>query len=89
MEQTLGMLSVRVDKLERDTGELFSRVNSSAVTLASVNEKLSSMLTTLGEVKQAVAALQQKPGRRLETVTASIITALASAIIGYFLAKFQ
>lgn len=89
MEQTLGMLSVRVDKLERDTGELFSRVNSSAVTLASVNEKLSSMLTTLGEVKQAVAALQQKPGRRLETITTSLIAALLSGLVGYFVAKFH
>lgn len=87
MEQTIETLAVRVDKLEKDSSDLVYRVNAVAVTQAAVNEKLNSMLVTLGEVKQAVASLEQTPARRLDMIIRAVITALLSGAIGYFLAK--
>lgn len=88
MEQTLETLAVRVDKLEKDSEDLIYRANAAAVAQAAVAEKLNSVLVTLGEVKQAVAGLEQTPARRLEVIGRAVITAIASGIIGYFLAKF-
>jgi len=88
MEQTVETLAVRVDKLEKDSADLIYRANAAAVAQAAVDEKLDSVLITLGEVKQAVAGLEQTPARRLEVIARAVITALASGIIGFFLAKF-
>jgi uncharacterized protein YoxC len=88
MEQTVETLAVRVDKLEKDSADLIYRANAAAVAQAAVDEKLNSVLITLGEVKQAVAGLEQTPARRLEVIARAVITALASGIIGFFLAKF-
>lgn len=88
MEQTLETLAVRVDKLEKDSEDLIYRANAAAVAQAAVAEKLNSVLVTLGEVKQAVAGLEQTPARRLEVIGRAVITAIASGIIGYFLARF-
>ena len=87
MEQTIETLSVRVDKLEKDTEELFEKINMATVTLAAVNEKLSAMLTTLGEVKQAVATLQSRPGRFWDAFMNVITAAVVSGLVGYFIAK--
>ena len=57
VEQTVDTLAVRVDKLEKDTAELFGKTNAANISLAAVNEKLSSMLTTLGELKAGLANL--------------------------------
>ena len=88
MEQTVGTLTVRVDKLERDSADLFSRMNATSVAQAAISEKLSSMLVTLGEVKQAVSNLQGMPARRWEWLLRAALTALVSAACGYFLARF-
>ncbi|HEX3026303.1 MAG TPA: hypothetical protein VHR42_03635, partial [Clostridia bacterium] len=82
-------LSVRVDKLERDTAELFEKTNTAAVSLAAVNEKLNSLLVTLGEVKQAVSNLRDIPAKRLENILKALATAVLSGITGYILARFR
>ncbi|MDR3643927.1 MAG: hypothetical protein P4M02_02495, partial [Clostridia bacterium] len=75
MEQTIESLSVRVDKLERETSDLFERTNTSAVTQAAVNEKLNSVLVTLGELKAGLAGLQQLPLKRWEGLIGAVIAA--------------
>jgi uncharacterized protein YoxC len=87
MEQTIQTLAVRVDKLERDSAELTDRVNAAAVAQAAISEKLNSVLVTLGEVKEAVARLELAPSRRLDGIIRAALTALASGIVGYFLAR--
>jgi hypothetical protein len=89
MEQTIETLAVRVDKLEKDNSELVYKANSAAVAQAAVSEKLNSMLVTLGEVKEAVAGLERGPANRLDMILRAVITALASGICGYFLAKIK
>lgn len=87
MEQTIDTLAVRVDKLERDAAELFDKTNTSAVSLAAVNEKLNSMLVTLGELKQAVVSIQSAPAKRLDGILTAVITAVISCLVGYLFAK--
>jgi uncharacterized protein YoxC len=89
VEQTIQTLAVRVEKLEKDTAELFEKTNTATVTLAAVNEKLSSMLTTLGEVKQAIEEMRRAPQRRLEAIFRAVVTAFVSGLAGYFIAKFK
>lgn len=88
MTETVATLAVRVKKLEADTAELFGKVNDARETQAGINEKLASMLTTLGEVKQAVTGLQQAPARRLDGIVRAIITGLVSLAVGYLMAKY-
>jgi|GEM_PF-4193869 len=89
MEQTVRTLAVRVDKLEKDSSELFFKVNTAAVTQAAISEKLNSMLITLGEVKQAVANLVLQPSRRMDMIFKAVITAVISVACGYIMAKLQ
>ena len=89
MADTVATLAVRVKKLEADAGELFYKVNDTRETQAGINEKLSSMLTTLGEVKQAVTCLQQVPTRRLDGIVRAVVTGLVSLAVGYLLAKLR
>lgn len=89
MEQTVETLAVRVDKLEKDTAELFFKVNSAAVSQATISEKLNSLLITLGEVKEAVASLVKTPSRRLDMIYRAVITAVISGVCGFILAKMQ
>lgn len=89
MEQTVETLAVRVDKLEKDTAELFERVTTMTIAQAAVSEKLNSMLVTLGEVKQAVNNLEGAPAKRLEWLVRALMTAALSGVCGYFLAKVR
>lgn len=89
MEQTVGTLAVRVDKLEKDNSELFYKANTTAVAQAAIGEKLSSMLVTLGEVKQAVSNIQSIPEKRLETILRAVITGLLSGLCGYLFARLS
>lgn len=88
MEQTIETLSFRVGKLEKETADLAERTNSAAVAQAAVNEKLNSMLVTLGELKAGLAALQQQPSKRWESLLSAIVSALAAACVGFIMGKF-
>jgi hypothetical protein len=87
LEQSVDTLSIRLDKLERDNCELFNRTNSAAITLATVNEKLNSMLITLGELKSGMERLQQQPARRWESLLGALLSAMVAAGVGFVAAK--
>lgn len=74
----------RLEKLEKDIDILYNKVNSAAIAQAAVDEKLSSMLRTLTELKEGMQALQQQPLKRLETIIGAFISALVALIVGYF-----
>jgi len=81
MAQTIATLAVRVEKLEKDTGELFEKVNDARETQAGINEKLSAMLTTLGEVKQAVTEIQRRPGKLWDILLGAVVAAVVSGTV--------
>lgn len=82
MEQTIETLSIRVDKLEKDTADLAERANAAAITQAAINEKLNSVLVTLGELKAGLAALQQVPSKRWEGLVGALIASFVAAFVG-------
>jgi hypothetical protein len=87
LEQTIDTLSIRLDKLERDNCELFNRTNTTAITLATVNEKLNSMLITLGELKSGMERLQQQPAKRWESILGALLSAIVATCVGFIAAK--
>ena len=89
MEQTIDTLSIRIDKVEKDTAELFTKVNGHSITQATVNEKLNSLLVTLGEVKGGLASIQQVPVKRYEGIITTVIGALIAVAVGYISTKIH
>jgi hypothetical protein len=89
MADTVLSLAARVERLEKDTAELFFKVNDTRETQAGINEKLSAMLTTLGEVKEAVTNLQQRPAKKLDLIFQVVLAAALSGIVGYLIAQIR
>jgi uncharacterized protein YoxC len=89
MAETVATLAVRVDKLERDTSELFGKTNDNAIAQATITEKLSNILVTVGEIKQAVSEIQKVPGKRWNSVIENLIYVaiciIAGAMAGHFI----
>lgn len=54
-------MKYRLDRMEKDIDSLFKKTNAAAVAQAAVDEKLSSMMSTLAELKEGVSLLQQTP----------------------------
>ena len=89
MEPTVDILSVRVENLENNIKEIFSKVNEHAVSQATVNEKLNSMLITLGELKAGLSVLREIPSKRYEGIIMAILGAIIAVAIGYISSKFK
>lgn len=81
-------VEIRLSKLERDVDILNSKICTSAVEQATINEKISGMIVTLSEVKQSVLSLQQVPMKHWETLIGSLITGFVSALAGFLIGKF-
>lgn len=79
------MLLQRLDKAEDAIETLMVKVNKAALDQVRVSERLDSLLVTLGEVKQGLATLQQKPAQRWDTLVTQCLSILAAALIGLLL----
>lgn len=74
----------RIKKLEHENAVLHELAKSVAV-MAEQMKGLNQNVTTLtGEVEK----IKEKPAKRYDALVAAIIAALASAIVGFVLAKF-
>lgn len=73
-----------IERLEADVAELYRRTNAAEINQATINEKLNSMLITLGELKSGLKRLQEQPARRIEKFWGAVIAAIATALVGYF-----
>lgn len=79
------MMLQRLDKAEDAIETLMVKVNKAALDQVRVSERLDSLLVTLGEVKQGLSALQQKPAQRWDTIITQCLSVLAAALIGLLL----
>ncbi|MEI6580341.1 MAG: hypothetical protein WCN92_12895 [Eubacteriales bacterium] len=70
----------RVTRVESDVKNLYDRINSFAVSQASTNTKLDSLLVTLGELKAIVNRLNDRPAAMWERLVSGILGALAAGI---------
>ena len=70
----------RIRKLEEDVKTLYAKVNTFAVSSAELNTKLNSVLLTLGELKESINAVQQRPNRLWDKFLFAILTALGTGV---------
>ena len=70
----------RVEKWQADFGDLISTVK----VLADREERVEK---DVGEIKEAVQEIKEKPGKRWDGLVDKIILTLAAAAIGFVLAK--
>lgn len=70
-------LEVRIETLEGQIKEVFERLNDRESGPTVLATKLNSVLVTLGEVKQAVEGLKERPSRLWDAL---IMSGMASAV---------
>lgn len=70
----------RIQKLEEDVKTLYSKVNNFAVTSAEMSTKLDSVLLTLGELKESIKSVQNRPSRLWDKLIFGILTAVGTGI---------
>lgn len=73
----------RLDKLEEST----EAINRLATSMEVMVVKQEEVAETVGKLDKKVTELESKPGKRWEKVVEKILTALASAIAGFIIAK--
>lgn len=85
---SLDALAVRVDALEKQAGELFDRLNDREIGPSVLATKLNQVLVTIGEVKQAVESLKNRPSRLWDNLitggTGAVIGAIVAAAANHF-----
>lgn len=70
----------RIAKLEEDVKHLYSKTNGFAITSAEMNTKLDNVLVTLGELKESIKAVRERPARLWDKL---ILAVLAAAGTGF------
>lgn len=70
----------RIATLEEDVKHLYSKVNGFAVASAEMNTKLDSMLVTLGELKESIKAVSDRPTRFWDKLVFAVLTAVGTGI---------
>lgn len=78
---TLGELANRIERCEDDIKSLCGRANKADIDHAATMVKLDHVLTTLGELKQAISDLKSRPATLWDKVIFAFIGAGASAIV--------
>lgn len=74
----------RIKKLESESAVLHQLATSVAV----MAEQLKTMNTSVSTLTNEVEELKEKPGKRWESVVSTVIVGLATALLGFLLAKF-
>ena len=74
----------RIKKLESESVALHQLATSVAV----MAEQLKTMNKSVSTLTNEVEELKEKPGKRWESVVSTVIVGLATALLGFLLAKF-
>lgn len=74
----------RVETLEEDVKILYKKIND--VTLSQVQSvtKLDSMLVTLGELKESIETLKNRPVKLWDKLIVALISAVCGVLVGAF-----
>ncbi len=70
----------RITQLEEDVKHLYSKTNGFAVASAEMNAKLDNVLVTLGELKESLKTVRERPARLWDKL---ILAVLAGAGTGF------
>ena len=75
----------RLGQVESNIKELFQKYNSLNVEQVEIAVKLSTVLTTLGELKAGIDGLKSRPGAWWEKLMNAVLTAAAGAFVAWLL----
>ena len=70
----------RITKLEDDVKILYSKVNNFAVASAEMHIKLDSMLVTLGELKESIQSVKERPSQLWDKLVVAMLTAIGTGV---------
>lgn len=75
------------DALRRQVSENTERLHRGDTTLALLDQRLSQIDDKLTELSVGVKALQDKPARRWETVSSTVVQWVVTALLAYIAVK--
>ena len=75
------------ERLQRQVEENTKRLAQGDTTLAVINTKLQQIDDKLDELSSGVRSLQEKPARRWESVSTTIIQWVVTALLAYIAVK--
>lgn len=75
----------RIDKLENDVKD----VHELAEAMAGMQKEMSNVKDDVSEIKETVSTLKNKPAQFWNTLVIAIITAIASGLVGFFIAHIH
>lgn len=75
------------DRLQRQVEENTKRLAAGDTTLAVLDEQLKQINAKLAELSAGVKALQEKPAKKWESVSASILQWVVTALLAYIAVK--
>lgn len=90
-EKEIGSLKHRIDEVEELThavNEVALSVRELAVNVSNVNNRMERYEDSLRSQGQRIGELEKKPAKRWDSLATTILTALASGIVGYMLSNF-
>lgn len=86
---SIDAICARVDALEKQMSEVFDRLNDREIGPSVLATKLNQMLVTLGEVKQAVEGLKDRPVRWWDNLIGYGMAAIIAALVGLLFAHIR
>lgn len=90
--ERLGVLEVKVANMETEIiylKGLIGDIHEMSLSVALVAEQIKNVTDDIKELKEDVQKIQAKPQDRLELIVKTILTAVISAIVAYFIAKIK
>lgn len=74
----------RIDKMEEST----EAINRLATSMEVMAERQEQVVDSVDKLDGKVTALEQKPGKRWDSIVEKALWAVVAAVIAYFLGKF-
>jgi len=73
-----------IEKIQEDVRDLFSKINNSIIRQTSIEGDVKYLISAINEMKAKIDILASIPGKRWETIIASIIAAIIGLAVGRF-----
>lgn len=75
------------DRLQRQVEENTKRLAAGDTTLAVLDEQLKQINAKLAELSAGVKALQEKPAKRWESISGTVVSWVVTALLAYIAVK--
>ena len=75
------------DKLQAQVAENTARLHAGDITLAKLDVRLKGIEDKLEELATGVKALQEKPAKRWESISGTILSWIVTALLAYIAVK--